>query len=106
MKDLIYKKINHVLIVLGAKKMEVLGTIYSNEEAWHFIMRTDELNEYLQDLVEGYPRLYEYMLLEVDVDTWIKSRHEQLNSGAFELEEIRNVVHKDMLDFMKKIEKI
>ncbi|MEX1002928.1 MAG: hypothetical protein WDZ35_12495 [Crocinitomicaceae bacterium] len=106
MKKLMYKKISHVLMVLGAKKKEVLEEVYESENAINLFLNPGELPPVIQASNEISDRFNRYMLLEADVDGWLEKRHTEMSNGVTDLNELKNVIHKDMLNFVQLIENI
>lgn len=106
MKKLMYKKISHVLMVLGAKKKEVLEDVYESENAINLFINPGELPPVIQATSEVSTRFNRYMMLEADIDRWVEKRHTEMSNGVSDLNELKNVIHKDMLNFIELIENI
>ena len=106
MKKEIYRRINHVLRVLGAKKKEVIDARDESENADSAFFELDETPPVVEAADEEEQRFVNYMGLEADIDLWVERRHREMVREETDLSNLLEIVNKDMLSFKERIANI
>ncbi len=106
MKKEIYRRINHVLMVLGAKKKQVIDAKDESENAISIFLEPGELPKEVKASDEILMRFQNYVKLESEIENWIELRHSDITNNVNDLRELLEIIHQDMLNFINRIDNI
>ena len=106
MKKEIYRRINHVLRVLGAKKKEVIDARDESENAISAFLEPGEIPPIVEASEDIKIRFSNYMTLELQIDEWVERKHAEMTRQDVNLKTLMDSVHQDMQSFIEQIENI